>query len=277
MQRAAKTRAWLTVLPSTVNGTKLGAQEWWDALFLWYRLKPPDLLSHCDGCDTKFSIIHALDCKKGSLVTARHNELHDGVADLAGKAFTPAHVRDDPLIYSGRAMSRTKPKPAGSKLTTPLDATTAAPEVTEQKGEILIRDLWQQGTDSVRDMRFVNTDALSYVRKTPEKCLHEAKRGKKKMYLEACLQQRRHFSPFVASVDGLLGVEATANLKRLSSRLATKWRHPYSKTCGYIKSRFAITLVRATHRCLRRSWVPAHWISIQRHQWEDGAGLNLFR
>ena len=52
------------------------------------------------------------------------------------------------------------------------------------------------------------------------------------MYLVPYLQQRRHFSPFGASVDGLVGVEATATLKRLSSRLATKWKQPYSKTCG---------------------------------------------
>ena len=61
--------------------------------------------------------------------------------DLAGKAFTPAHVRDDPLIYSGHAMSRTKPMPDGSNLTESTDATTAAPEVTEQKGDLLIQDL----------------------------------------------------------------------------------------------------------------------------------------
>ena len=112
-------------------------------LFLQYGLEPPDLPSHCDGYDPKFSISHALDCKKGGLVTARHNEIRDGVADLARKAFTPAHVRDDPLIYSGRAMSRTKSNLAGSKLTTPPDATTAAPEVTEHKGDLLIRDLWE--------------------------------------------------------------------------------------------------------------------------------------
>ena len=100
-------------------------------------------------------------------------------------------------------------------------------------------------------MRVVNTDALLYVRKSPEKFLPEAERGKKKMYLEACLQQRRHFSPFVALVDGLLGVEATATLKRITSRLANKWRRTYSKTCGYVKSRVAITLMRATHCCLR--------------------------
>ena len=97
------------------------------------------------------------------------------------------------------------------------------------------------------------------------------------MYLEACLQRRRIFPPFVALVDGLLGVEATAILKRLSSRLAIKWKKSYSNKCGYVKSSIAITLVRSTHRCIRGYRVPAHRISVQRPQWEDGAGLNLFR
>ena len=78
-------------------------------------------------------------------------------------------------------------------------------------------------------------------------------------------------------MDGLLGMEATANLKRIVSRLSTKWRQPYSKTCGYVKSRVAITLVRATHCYLRGSWVPAHQISVQQHHWEDWSELNLFR
>ena len=67
-------------------------------------------------------------------------------------------------------------------------------------------------------------------------------------------------------MDGLLGVEATATLKRIASHLATKWRHHYSKMCGYVNSRVAITLVRATHCCLRGSRVPAHQISVQRPQ-----------
>ena len=119
-------------------------------------------------------------------------------------------------------------------------------------------------------MRVVNTDTLTYLKKAPEKCLHEAEKGKKKMYLEACLQQHRHFSLFVASMDGLLGVEATAALKRIAIRLATKWRQPYSKMCGYVKSRVVITLVCATHCCLRGSRVPAHRISVQRPQWRMG-------
>ena len=97
------------------------------------------------------------------------------------------------------------------------------------------------------------------------------------MYLEDCLRQRQQFSPFVASVDVLPGVEDTATLKRIASRLASKWKQTYSKTCGYVKSRIAITLLRATHQCIRGSRVPAHKISVKRPQWEDGAGLALFR
>ena len=91
---------------------------------------------------------------------------------------------------------------------------TLSLEAMEQKGDLLICDLWQNGTDSVHDMHVVNIDAKSHSAKTPEKCLQEVEREKKKMYLESCFQQLRNFSPFFASVDNLLGVEATSNLKR---------------------------------------------------------------
>ena len=96
-------------------------------------------------------------------------------------------------------------------------------------------------------MRAVNTDAKSHLAKPPEKCLQEAERAKKQMHLEACLQQHRHLSPFVASADGFMGVEVTATLKRIASCLATKWWQPYSWMCGYARSRISTTLVRATH------------------------------
>ena len=100
MQRAANTGAWLTVLPSAVNGKGLGSQEWRDALFLRYGLDPPYLPKYCDSFQDRFSISHALDCKEGGLIMAQHNELRDGVADLADKAFTTSHVRDNPLSRS---------------------------------------------------------------------------------------------------------------------------------------------------------------------------------
>ena len=63
-------------------------------------------------------ICNYLHCKKGGLITARHNNLCDGVSELAGKAFTPAHVRDDPKIFlqvapcGGKAKAKGKGKEA---------------------------------------------------------------------------------------------------------------------------------------------------------------------
>ena len=116
-----KTGAWLTVQPFTVNGTDLGAQEWRDALFLRYVLDPPDLPEYCDGCNAKFTFCHALDSKRGGLFTACHNELRDGVADLAGKSFTPSHMRNDPLIFAGCDVKRLKANPAGTSGPTDRD------------------------------------------------------------------------------------------------------------------------------------------------------------
>ena len=94
----------MSVLPSTVNGTELGSQEWRDALFLRCVIYPPDLPEHYNGCGAAFEICHALDCNNGCLVTARHNKLCDGISDLASKAFTPRHLRDDPKVCTGSAM-----------------------------------------------------------------------------------------------------------------------------------------------------------------------------
>ena len=66
-------------------------------------------------------------------------------------------------------------------------------EATEQKGDPMICDLLQNGTDSIQDMHVVNTDTKSHLEKTLEKCFQETEQANKKMYLEACLQQRRYF------------------------------------------------------------------------------------
>ena len=175
---------------------------------------------HCDGCGTEFDICHALDCKKGGLITACHNKLRYGVANLASKAFTPTYVRNNPKIYTGRTVREGEYKLKGSP----------SKDEEDLKGYPLIIDLWMQGTDRIHDMRVVNTYVASYQFITPEKCLETSEKENKKKYLDACLKHCPNFTPFVASVDGLLGVEEKATLKRITRRLATKWKEPYPCT-----------------------------------------------
>jgi hypothetical protein len=94
---------------------------------------------------------------------------------------------------------------------------------------------------------------------------------------KSCLEQRRHFTPFVVSTDGLIGKETKTLLKKLSSLLAEKWEKPYSVVCGYVNAQMSIAIVRATHLCLRGSRIPTSQMSDRRPKWESKAGLGLFR
>jgi hypothetical protein len=121
-----------------------------------------------------------------------------------------------------------------------------------------------------------DTDAKTYRSRDPHKVLASQEREKKKKYLQSCLEQRKHFTPFVVSTDGLIGREAGELLKRLSLRLADKWERPYLVVRGFVSARMSIAIVRAAHLCPQGSRVPLSQIS-RRPQWEDWAGLGLFK
>jgi hypothetical protein len=206
----------------------------------------------------------------GGLVTLRHNEINEELCDLASKALAPSAVRVEPMIQNRRAAEEAKAKdtkPPVQRLTRSSD---------EDRGDLLIRGFWARGTDAIVDVRVTDTDAKSYRSRDPYKVLAQHEREKKKKYLLPCLEQRKHFTPFVVSTDGLLGREAAELLKRLSLRLAEKWERPYSVVHGFVNARMSIAIVRATHLCLRGSRVPLSQIS-RRPLWEDRAGLGLFK
>jgi hypothetical protein len=271
--RGQETGQWLSVLPSTVNGTELSAVEFRDALNMRYARTPPGLQPSCDGCNQKFSVRHALQCPKGGLVISRHDEIRDELIDLASKTFSPSAVRDEPKIQKSRNPEVKSDEENKDNSMKRLFRNNR----NEDRGDILIRGLWERGTDCIIDVRVTDVDAKSNRSKDPHKVLAAHEREKKKKYLGACLEQRRHFSPFVVSTDGLLGKEAKMLLKKLSARLAEKWEKPYSEVCGYVNARMSIAIVRATHLCLRGSRIPTSKMCNRLPQWEDKAGLGLFR
>ena len=108
LRRDRNTGDWMSVPPSIVNVTEMGEHEWGNTLFLWYGIDTPDLLPNYNGCGDGVLTYHDLDCEKGGLVTTRHSDLCDGIADLDIKSVTPSHVSDEPLIYPGRAVREGK-------------------------------------------------------------------------------------------------------------------------------------------------------------------------
>ena len=57
----------------------------------------------------------------------------------------------------------------------------------EQKGGLLIRDLWARGADFILDMRVANMGTASYLHKSTDKSLDVAERDNKRKYLDSCL------------------------------------------------------------------------------------------
>ncbi len=108
--RGKETGAWLSVLPSTANGTELSAQEFQDASSMRHAETPHNFPAKCDGCDAHFSLQHALSCKKGGLVIFRHNEIRDELVNSCSIACSPSAARDEPLIH-GRANEHVRTLP----------------------------------------------------------------------------------------------------------------------------------------------------------------------
>eukprot|EP00957_Ditylum_brightwellii_P163881 12476371-Ditylum_brightwellii.AAC.1 len=142
-------------------------------------------------------------------------------------------------------------------------------------GDLVIHHLWQSNTNTIINVCIMDTNVKSYISKPVKTVLEKQEKDKKRKYLQACIDQRRHFSPFVVSVDGMLGKEAAIVLKRISQKLAQKWDCPMSYASNYVKTTMSIGLVRATHCCLRGSHVSSSEMSKQHWPCEDGAGIGL--
>ena len=101
------------------------------------------------------------------------------------------------------------------------------------------------------DIRIVNLDAGSYLCMTPEKAIAKAEKEKKDLYLQACLERRRTFTPMVYSADGIPRAEAFAAQKRLAALLIYKLKQEYSEMCGFVQARLLLAIVRSNSLLLR--------------------------
>jgi hypothetical protein len=185
------------------------------------------------------------------------------------KALCSSAVRDEPLINPCRPASEQEtPAQTGVR--------TAAPD-KDLRGDLLLRNFWDRNKDAIIDIVVVDTDAKSHITRDPLKVLEGYEKRKKAKYLAACFDQRRDFTPFVVSVDGLISKEAQKLLQRLSGLLAKKWEKPYATVCAYVRATMSFAILRATHRCIRGSRIPVAQISTPLPLWEDQAGLGLYR
>ena len=180
------------------------------------------------------------------LVIQRHNEFRDAIGDLSALAW--GQVCREPIVRESDIRNKSSALVA----------------------DLVIGGVRSDQSDALLDICVVNTDAQSYLSRSPSDVLAKAEEEKKAKYLSACEARRALFTPICVSVDGMVGREANAFLKRLGDRLSLKWTRPYSEVINWIRTRLTFAIIRASLLCLRGS--RTKWRSIDTC---DGAPLDL--
>ena len=251
-----KTGAWLNVMPSPVDQTDLSAHEFRDNINLRYGLTPPELPPRCP-CGALNSVEHALDCKVGGAIIRRHDDNKGRLADLSRKGFGATAVQVEQRLSEGTINTQTGQTEGGVI------------------ADITVRGVWEKQTVAAFDLCVFNADAPSYARTTRpvHKLLEEKEKAKKRHYRAVCEELRMHFTPLIATVDGVWGREAEHFFKRLAAELITKegWKErSFAQVSGWVRSRMSCSLARACSMCLRGGRVL--WRGLE---CDDGAGVGL--
>ena len=75
------------------------------------------------------------------------------------------------------------------------DGSASHPPTDTLVADLSIRGAWQPQVTALFDVRIVDTDAPSYLGKSPEAVLKAAEREKKNKYARACEDQHASFTP----------------------------------------------------------------------------------
>jgi len=240
-----KCSGWLSVLPTEINQFQMSAPEFRDALALRYGRTPNNLPSRCDADGEVFDLNHALNCAKGGLVYARHNELRDlncSLLELAGLK----QIISEPVVYESDEES--------------LRADWAA------------RGFWEPQKLALFDGCVINADSNSLEKLSLETIFNQRRNIKNNTYLEAANARRATFTPILATCDAVFDNEAENYFKRMAVHLSKKWDSNYSQTISYVRARMQICILRSTSLCLRGCRTKWRGAGL-----EDGTTLSLFR
>ena len=152
---------------------------------------------------------HTLICSIGGLVIECHNKIGDKLLYLSRCAFTSASVRVKPLIHQGRTRSEQEIRQVSDKH-------------KDTSGDVMIRGLWYIQVDAIIDVKLEDADADRYRYKPMTSLLAKWEKIKKDKHGKNCNNQQKKKSPFVLSVDRILGRESLVVLSQLSRFIAEK-------------------------------------------------------
>ena len=116
--------------------------------------------------------------------------------------------------------------------------------IPETRGDVLIRGLCEIQTESIIDVIFGDDDVENYVKEGMDTIFPRWEITNKEKHGRHCHEEWKHFSPFVLSVDEILGKEAQVVLATLSQLMTEKIEEHIFHIKGWVNGRIAIDFAR---------------------------------
>ena len=227
---------WLTTLPLKEWGYDLNKQQFWDAIRIRYNWNLDRLPTEC-VCGEKFDISHALSCKKGGMVTLRHNELRDITASLLKEICHDVRTEPQLMEVNGEVFAQ---RTANTR--------------PEARLDISALGFWTPDQRAFFDIRVFNLHAQRYRCLELKRCFERNEKEKKRHYNERVLQvENGTFTPLVFASNGAMSRECQAFYKRISEIVAEKRKIDISVATSVIRTKISFSLVRSMLRCIRGS------------------------
>ena len=167
---------WLDVLPLEDEGYVPNKKEFRDALALRYNKSIPNLPSQCP-CGTSFNPTHAIVCKTGGFIHARH-DVKNLEASLLSRVCKDVAIEPSLLPVTGEEF-----------------VLRSANIEDDSRLDVKARNFYRQGQTAFFDIRIAHLDAESNKNLSTEKILARHENEKKRAYnrrvleIEQCLDQ----------------------------------------------------------------------------------------
>ena len=227
---------WLTVLPLESDGFALNKQEFTDAIRLRYGWSLDRVPMNCP-CGANFTVQHAMACKKGGFIHARHNEVRDITANLLSEVCNDVAV--EPILQP---------------LTGEKFRYRTANRSAEARLDVSARGFWTRGQRTFCDVRVFDPSAPRLLSKPLSSTYVDHEQEKRRAYNQRVLQiEHGSFTPLVFSIFGGMSPECNRFYSRLSLLLSEKRNENQSLTTSWVRCRISFSLLRSALLCMRGS------------------------
>ena len=178
--REPGTSNWLSALPLAKHNFNMNKSEFRDAIALRYNKHINNLPSYC-SCGSKFDVTHAMNCKRGGFINARHDTIRDFETTLLSQVCND--VEKEPPLQ--QLSSEQLPKSANTS--------------TDARLAIRARGFWRRGQNAYFDVRVTNADCASQASSSIKSILKKHESEKKRACNQRVMQiEQGTFTPLQA-------------------------------------------------------------------------------